>query len=93
MTTLKRMGCCQSGGFWINDSNGDAVALIPAMSTARQERQVADEIVRAVNSHAAMVEAVTYLLQCVDARPMCKCSKCVAKIAAARAALAKAGVE
>ena len=58
MTTLKRMGCCQSGGFWIADENGEAVAVIPAGRYAKDERQMADKIVLAVNSHDALVEAL-----------------------------------
>jgi hypothetical protein len=61
MKTLKRMGCCHSGEFWLADENGDAVAVIPGGRSAKDERKAADEIVQAVNSHAALVEALRAL--------------------------------
>ena len=83
MTTLKRMGCCQSGGFWIADENGESVAVIPAGRYAKDERQMADKIVLAVNSHDALVEALRDINDWTE-------SQDIAKIA--RAALEKAGV-
>ncbi len=102
MTTLKRMGCCQSGGFWIADENGESVAVIPAGRYAKDEREMADKIVLAVNCHESLVEALKKLAYWSDrinslqhaGNPILPSSwsELFAATNAARAALEKAGL-